>query len=103
MSPDPRPVSLPHHLWVIAYDTPNNKRRRRMAKFLEGYGSRVQYSVFECPLSRSELAMVRFHLYGLADPNEDRVRFYPLCRACNVLVLRQGTAEPVSDDEYYVA
>jgi CRISPR-associated protein Cas2 len=33
-------------LWVIAYDSPNDKRRRKVAKLLEGYGERIQRSVF---------------------------------------------------------
>lgn len=37
-------------LWVVAYDSPNNKRRRKLAKLLEGYGERLQWSVFECRL-----------------------------------------------------
>ncbi|NEP62230.1 MAG: CRISPR-associated endonuclease Cas2 [Symploca sp. SIO2G7] len=38
-------------LVLVVYDIPDNKRRTKLAKFLEGYGRRVQYSVFECFLS----------------------------------------------------
>jgi len=40
----------PEQLWVVAYDSPNTKRRRKLAKLLEGYGERLQLSVFECRL-----------------------------------------------------
>jgi hypothetical protein len=42
-------------LWVIAYDSPSNKRRRKLAKLLEGYGERLQWSVFECRLQPHQL------------------------------------------------
>jgi CRISPR/Cas system-associated endoribonuclease Cas2 len=35
-------------LWVIGYNTPSDKRRRKLAKLLQGYGVLVQWSVFEC-------------------------------------------------------
>lgn len=38
-------------LYVVTYDIPSDKRRQKVAKLLEGYGRRVQYSVFECLLS----------------------------------------------------
>jgi CRISPR/Cas system-associated endoribonuclease Cas2 len=37
--------------YVVTYDVPCDKRRRKIAKLLEGYGQRVQYSVFECVLT----------------------------------------------------
>lgn len=38
------------YLVVIVYDISDDKRRTRMAKFLNGYGLRVQRSCFECIL-----------------------------------------------------
>ena len=35
---------------VVAYDIPDDRRRTRVAKVLEDYGDRVQYSVFEMNL-----------------------------------------------------
>jgi len=43
---------------VIAYDITDDKRRRKLAKFLEGYGDRVQYSVFEARLNKRQLMYV---------------------------------------------
>lgn len=40
---------------MIAYDSPSNKRRRKLAKLLEGYGERLQGSVFECRLQPHQL------------------------------------------------
>ena len=33
--------------YVICYDIPDNRRRNQLAKELKGFGTRVQYSVFE--------------------------------------------------------
>ncbi|MFM7792448.1 MAG: CRISPR-associated endonuclease Cas2, partial [Microcystis panniformis] len=42
-------------LVLIVYDIPDNKRRTKLSNFLEGYGKRVQFSVFECFLSLAEM------------------------------------------------
>lgn len=39
---------------LIAYDISNPKRLRRVIKIMEGYGRRLQYSVFLCDLSGVE-------------------------------------------------
>jgi len=44
------------HLIFVAplsgYDIPSDKRRKKVSDLLEGYGQRVQYSVFECVLTQ---------------------------------------------------
>ena len=62
-------------LWVIAYDSPSNKRRRKLAKLLEGYGERLQWSVFECRLQSHQLKRLRQMLAGIATA-DDSVRLW---------------------------
>jgi len=62
-------------LWVIAYDSPSNKRRRKLAKLLEGYGERLQWSVFECRLQPHQVARLRQLLARIATA-EDSVRIW---------------------------
>jgi CRISPR-associated protein Cas2 len=62
-------------LWVIAYDSPSNKRRRKLAKLLEGYGERLQWSVFECRLQAHQLRRLREGLMRIATP-ADSVRLW---------------------------
>jgi CRISPR-associated protein Cas2 len=64
-------------LWVIAYDSPSNKRRRKLAKLLEGYGERLQMSVFECRLQPHQLRQLRQLLACIATA-EDSVRIWPI-------------------------
>lgn len=40
--------------YVICYDIPDDKRRKKISDLLEVYGSRVQYSVFECVLNSKQ-------------------------------------------------
>jgi CRISPR-associated protein Cas2 len=64
-------------LYVISYDIPNNKRRRKVAELLEGYGQRVQYSVFECDLSEKQYETLKARLRKRIN-HEDSLRFYPI-------------------------
>lgn len=65
-------------LYVITYDIPSDKRRKKVSDLLEGYGRRVQYSVFECVLAKSKYDELRQRLKQRVDLTEDSVRFYPL-------------------------
>ena len=40
---------------VVSYDVSDDRRRRKVAKIMEGYGYRVQYSVFECDLDADQM------------------------------------------------
>ncbi len=63
-------------LVLIVYDIPDNKRRQKLATFLEGHGRRVQYSVFECFISLAEMKKLHEKVKRQVKPAEDNVRFY---------------------------
>ncbi len=65
-------------LYVVAYDTPCQKRRTKLANLLSAYGQRVQYSVFECRLKPQEFQGLRERLRKVVKSEEDSVRIYPL-------------------------
>lgn len=67
---------------VVAYDVAGRRRRDRVARCLEGYGVRVNYSVFECVLKAGAFRRLKRELAPLLEAEEDSVRFYPVCRAC---------------------
>lgn len=77
-------------LWVIAYDTPSNRRRRKFAQLLEGYGLRVQWSVFECELRSEQLQRLRQRLERLIVDAEDSVRFWPVPERSSQQVIHLG-------------
>lgn len=68
--------------YVISYDIPDNQRRNHLAKVLKGFGSRVQYSVFEAHLTRSQFEQMKQAVNNVINPDKDAVRYYSLCRAC---------------------
>ena len=69
------------HWWLICYDVRDPKRLRKAAKLLEGFGERMQYSVFRCWLSTSQLESLRWKMTELLDPVDD-VLFIPMCGRC---------------------
>lgn len=64
--------------YVIAYDIPCDKRRKKVSDLLEGYGQRVQYSVFECVLNKTKYDELRKRLRKRIKDDEDQIRFYPI-------------------------
>jgi CRISPR-associated protein Cas2 len=64
--------------YVVTYDIPCDKRRKKVSDLLEGYGKRVQYSVFECVLNQSKYDELRQRLSKKVNIEEDSVRFYPV-------------------------
>ena len=63
---------------LISYDIVIDRQRTRVMKYLLGYGSRVQYSVFECDLTPAQFAVVQQELTRLIDEKTDSVRCYRL-------------------------
>ena len=82
-------------LYVISYDIPDDKRRKKIADLLEGYGQRVQYSVFECQLNTEKYNDLRRRLRKIVKLEEDNVRFYPLSLHTLSQVESWGVGVPV--------
>ena len=87
-------MSAIRHFFVIAYDVPSDRRRLKVARLLERYGERVQYSVFEMWLADQEAEAVLKYLEQLLDAREDQVRVYRLCAVCRRRVEVLGVGEP---------
>lgn len=66
--------------YIVVYDIPSDQRRQKVANLLEGYGKRVQYSVFECVLTPVKYDELRQRLRKKVNLTEDNIRFYPLSR-----------------------
>jgi CRISPR-associated protein Cas2 len=59
--------------YLVAYDIRDDRRLRGVATCMEGYGERIQYSVFVCDLSARELSLMRGALERLMLLSEDSV------------------------------
>jgi CRISPR-associated protein Cas2 len=77
--------------YLICYDVPDHKRRARLAKLLDGYGWRVQYSVYEALLEAALFDKLHVEILTLIDAEADRVAVYRLCAGCAKRRLALGT------------
>jgi CRISPR-associated protein Cas2 len=89
-------------LVLVVYDIPNDKRRTKLSNFLEGYGRRVQFSVFECFLNLDEMGELYGRVKKLVKPAEDNVRFYWISQEAVSRVLTIGGESPQPPPKYYV-
>lgn len=86
--------------WIVAYDIPDDRRRLAVANALEDFGDRVQHSVFEVLLDdNDEFELLQARLLREIEPEEDKVRFYPLCNDCSAKVFDLGMHEAEPFDE----
>ena len=90
---------------LVTYDIENDRRRTKIHKLLEGYGSAVQYSVFECLISEADYAQLRLRLQKLMDPKNpiDSVRYYVLCRNCVERVDVDGNRDFVIESPFIIS
>ena len=64
--------------YLVCYDICEYKRLRKVFQFMRGYGDHLQYSVFECQLTGSDLARCRAELAKIIHHTEDQVLFVNL-------------------------
>ncbi len=87
---------------LVIYDIPDNKRRTKLATFLEGYGRRVQKSAFECFLSLDEMKKLHNQVNRRVKPEEDNVRFYWIAADAMPRTLTIGSKPPTPPPDVYV-
>lgn len=80
---------------LIAYDiadtdTTGASRLRRLADVCEQYGQRVQFSVFECRLSKARLARLVGEVEDIIDRDRDSVLVYRFPGGIEAATLRLG-------------
>lgn len=64
--------------YIVAYDIRQPGRLRRVHDIVRSFGEAVQYSVFVCDLTRSELVALRARLHAVVKLSEDSVVFIDL-------------------------
>jgi CRISPR-associated protein Cas2 len=89
-------------LVLVVYDIPDDKRRTKLATFLEGYGRRVQYSVFECFMDLQEMKQLYEALKKKVKPEEDNVRLYWITRDSFERALSIGSLPPKEPPDFYI-
>lgn len=64
--------------YLVCYDIAHPKRLRRVEKTVRSFGSRLQYSVFDCPLDDLGLEHLKSLLAGEINTEEDQILFVSL-------------------------
>lgn len=86
---------------IVTYDFANDKVRTKFSKFLEKFGSRVQYSVFHIRNSQRVLACVLSEInqkYSKKISNTDHVLVFQVCEQCAKKIHRFGSATHEEED-----
>jgi CRISPR-associated protein Cas2 len=99
----PRPGNM---LFLVSYDLPSSqsgdRRRARLARYLQSVGIRVQWSVFELDIDPQKLGSVCLEIEEKIDPDKDSVRIYPICGTCSAKHIRMGKEAPLERSELMV-
>jgi CRISPR-associated protein Cas2 len=85
---------------IVSYDISEDKRRTKIHNILSSYGQWMQYSLFECDLTKTEYAKLRSRLNKIINTETDSIRFYFLCGCCQNKIERIG-GEAVRDDTVF--
>lgn len=64
--------------YLVCYDIANDKRLRKVFKTMRGWGDHLQFSIFECQLTATDLIRLRGELAQIIHHKEDQVLFVNL-------------------------
>ena len=64
--------------FLVCYDICHEKRLAKVHKTMRGFGEHLQYSVFECQMTETDLVRCRHQLSNIIDHREDQVLFVDL-------------------------
>lgn len=89
-------------LILICYDvatteSAGRRRLRRVARACLDYGQRVQNSVFECRVGKTQWAILQDRLVGEINKDEDSIRFYYL--DSDISIEHHGIKKPINLEE----
>lgn len=82
-------------VYDIATEIPEDQRRlRAVAKICEGFGIRVQDSVFECRLGAPDVERMKIELADVIDHSRDSIYFYKLHSTLEEARYMMGARQP---------
>ncbi len=90
-------------LAMICYDIADNRRRNKVARLLEGWGERVQESVFECHITALQQLRIMSEIAILIDAEQDKVRYYALCGKDRGKLQVLGNGSHTQDIAYWLS
>lgn len=87
--------------FAIAYDITDDAERRKVDKILQGFGFRVQKSVFECKLTRADQRAVITALEGVG-LQTGSIKIYRVYGGTKARVVGQPMVDHDADFAYVV-
>jgi CRISPR-associated protein Cas2 len=90
---------------IVSYDFEDDKTRTRFSKFLEKYGHRIQYSVFEIRDSERVLQNILTEVelrYKKSFSGSDSIVIFRICQGCKQKVKRYGYARHEETDLIFI-
>ena len=94
--------SVESTLYIVSYDIPSDHRRTRVHSLLKGFGTWVQFSVFECFLDRKQRILLETRLRKVIHQQEDTIRIYGLCATCQPKVEVLGHGNTPKEETIYL-
>ena len=89
-------------LYIVCFDVADKHRLRAVSKTLENFGTRVQYSLFECYLDSAERKDLEDKILALIDPEADHVRYYQLCPKDQKNIIIDGKGRLSPEDDFHI-
>ncbi len=89
-------------IYMFCYDIRDPKRLRKVSKKLESFGIRVQYSFFQCDISKEAKEKLKKELLEELNLDEDSLFIYPLCRSCLRNALNTGSNEIIEIKDFEI-
>jgi CRISPR-associated protein Cas2 len=87
--------------YLICYDVTETRIRSKMSKYLEGFGHRIQYSVFICEASTEKIVGAKKKLERLAAKSSKRmILILPVCENCASRIWSYG--KPIERESIYI-
>ena len=88
------------HWYIFSYDIRHPKRWRQVYKIVNGYGKRLQYSLFRCYLTQTQMEQARHELEKVMDEEDDLlvIRLSPRCKIVERTEGKMWTEPPARFD-----
>jgi CRISPR-associated protein Cas2 len=64
--------------YIVTYDVREPSRLRKVFQVMRGFGDHLQYSVFRCDLTETELVLLKRDLLEVINSREDQALFVNL-------------------------
>ena len=88
--------------FIICYDTPSDRRRRKLHKLLKNYAVTVQKSVFETFLEGPRLDELLGRIGKFIDPTVDSVRIYGMTKEAQRQMRIIGLPGMLEDPDHFI-